>query len=393
MTRDPKRYCRSGVHLNSSSIGESRGRSQSRILSLAVGIVASSAILVSTVEAQYFPTPSSGPSSLPPSLTPPQSPGFPLPPLVSPSFPGSNSGPLSSGGPMCTSKDGQGTATCLNLATIVAGYGMIEDYIKNPTKTQFSNVGEIESLLSLGQFVAQGEFRSGKTKLGSGAFRYSLNGVEAEFTALNGAELVAAVNSSGLVCFANVDQLKVSLTASSEDSFGIKLFTENFLSSVDMQASYAQELRSFHFSSAITDIKCPFTQTGKISASISYSDSGHLKAGALDFLLKDLTFQNLTVAAGCNSMKSGSGISSSLYLSQRCEVSLASGRSPYQVKAFIDSGASVLNGRVSASRFVRPGDAGNLSITNTINNGSVTGITDRDLLISSGVNLGIQVEY
>jgi hypothetical protein len=295
---------------------------------------------------------------------------------------------------MCTSKNGQGTATCLNLATIVAGYGMIEEYIKNPTKTQFSNVGEIESLLSKWQFVAQGEFRSGKTKLGSGAFRYSLNGVEAEFTALNGAELVAAVNSSGLVCFANVDQLKVSLTASSEDSFGIKLFTENFLSSVDMQASYAQELRSFHFSSAITDIKCPFTQTGKISASISYSDSGHLKAGALDFLLKDLTFQNLTVAAGCNSMKSGSGISSSLYLSQRCEVSLASGRSPYQVKAFIDSGASVLNGRVSASRFVRPGGAnGNLSITNTITNGSVTGITDRDLLISSGVNLGISVEY
>jgi hypothetical protein len=101
----------------------------------------------------------------------------------------------------------------------------------------------------LGKFgvVPEGNILSGATKLGRGAFKLVDGGVQAEFNSLFGAELLAAVNSSGVVCYADVDTLKVSVAATSPDNFGVQLFTDTIFSSVDLLASYTQQGRDFHF--------------------------------------------------------------------------------------------------------------------------------------------------
>jgi hypothetical protein len=286
------------------------------------------------------------------------------------------------------SKKGQGAANCLTVATIGGTVGAFGDAIKNPPKIQFSSVSELATLLGKFGVVPEGNILSGATKLGRGAFKLVDGGVQAEFNSLFGAELLAAVNSSGVVCYADVDTLKVSVAATSPDNFGVQLFTDTIFSSVDLLASYTQQGRDFHFGAEVSYIDGLSGRTTTIDTYFNFSDIGDVKVASLATLLKDANFQ---AGTGSTVMTTGSGTSASFFLSQRSETSWRGYRSPIQVSAFIESRLSMWYGPVSVSVTADPADLqGIINQTRTVTGASAGGT---DFQILNSINAGLKAEF
>ena len=286
------------------------------------------------------------------------------------------------------SKTGHGDAHCLTVATIGGTLGAFGDAIKNPPKVQFSSVSELATLLGKFGVVPEGNILSGSTKLGRGAFKLLDGGVQAEFTSLFGAELLAAVNSSGVVCYADVDTLKVSVAAKSPDNFGVQLFTDTIFSSADLLASYTQQGRDFHFGAEVGYSDYSPGQIATIDTYFNFSDIGDVKLVSLATLFKDANFQ---AGTGTTVMTTGSGTSASFFWSQRSEKSWQGYRSPFEVSAFIDSRLSLWNGPISVSVTADPDDLqGIINQTRTVT-GATTDGTDFQILHS--INFGLKAKY